>query len=178
MRSEDRLRGYATLLRQQATPSAVEAISRDCSTEEQAELDVLLIRIEQLTRTELLTLDALFDRCAYITPQEQAFVVLLLRESYEQYRQVAEMKDASRVEFGAPATLLAWQNLVETEETRSALMTELFNVQDRIIALLLTQSPVVGDEVDGLRNQAIELTQQIVTARSELDELRNQLSVP
>lgn len=173
---EQLMREYVALLQENsATPEAT-AIARDCSSEDRGKFETLLAAITTLDRLKVVELERLFASCAYFYPDQQAIMVLLLREVFSEYEHLMKtIDDDTHVLAIDTDNLLLWRKIVELETTRNQLNFEQVNAQKNIINLLLNGTSQRDAAFEVERAKASEVIERMMTTRNEINRIRSEI---
>ncbi len=136
----------------------------------------MLAAITTLDRLKVVELERLFASCAYFYPDQQAIMVLLLREVFSEYEHLMKtIDDDTHVLAIDTDNLLLWRKIVELETTRNQLNFEQVNAQKNIINLLLNGTSQRDAAFEVERAKASEVIERMMTTRNEINRIRSEI---
>jgi hypothetical protein len=166
----------ADALRQtNAVEPAFAGIVVDCMPDDRAELDTLLSRLSELTRSKLTQLRTLYDECGSYFAAQRFLKVFQLRTEAEQLQLYYDAHQAVVDE-----TVMTRRDqlaaLVELETANANLSRQLVDIQSDIIDALLAGVSQDSDTVLLLLSTAQEARENLQFNTQEARALRTQLS--
>lgn len=156
--------------------TATEKIITDCSISERTEFDALLDKLNNnLSKTELATLERLFGRCGSFYAERKSVMVARLErevEVYENFVNQLEKIDPRDIE---EYKVSEWKLLVEDEKIQSTEFSALVNYQDTIIKSLLEGKSSESGEILSVLKSVKESQQVLQDASTAASERRKTL---
>lgn len=156
--------------------TATEKIITDCSVSERTEFDALLDKLNNnLSKTELATLERLFGRCGSFYAERKSVMVARLErevEVYENFVNQLEKIDPRDIE---EYKVSEWKLLVEDEKIQSTEFSALVNYQDTIIKSLLEGKSSESGEILNVLKSVKESQQVLQDASTAASERRKTL---
>jgi bisphosphoglycerate-independent phosphoglycerate mutase (AlkP superfamily) len=156
--------------------TATEKIITDCSISERTEFDALLDKLNNnLSKTELATLERLFGRCGSFYAERKSVMVARLErevEVYEDFVNQLEKIDPRDIE---EYKVSEWKLLVEDEKIQSTEFSALVNYQDTIIKSLLEGKSSESGEILSVLKSVKESQQVLQDASTTASERRKTL---
>ncbi len=174
---EIKMTSLANLIDRDEADAVVRQIVKDCSLEDRERFDTLLSSLSKLNRSELFEIQNLFSECGSFFSDRKAILSARLTrelEIYEGYLVLQELSNTGEATINN--NLTDWQSLVEIEKERSKLSTELVNIQESIIDLLISGTLVGSEAMTTVLSKAQTDKDSLSFLNIKADEMRNQLS--
>ncbi len=173
---ETRLAAIAELTARDGADAVVEEIIKDCTPENRERFDTLLSSLSQLGRPELREVESLFSACGNFYAERKAVMVSRLSREFEVYEDlIGILALFDKKAYGITYNVSGWKELVEMEQERSRLSTQLVQIQGDIIDALLAQSPIGSDEMQALLAQGQETKDSLELLSIQIDKRRQEL---
>lgn len=147
----------------------------DCARRD--EYETLLGRLATLNKQELITVQNLFENCGNFFAERKALMVSKLEREIEIYTHTIELLETLRSNPSAIARHDEWKQLIEHEKTRSALLTEQFTIQKKIITLLISGMSAQSTGVYTLVQDAQKVNELLIFNDTAIDILRESLTI-
>ena len=163
----------ATITDRNGADETIASIIRDCPQRDAYE--ELLMRLNTLTRKDLVRVQELSSVCGRFYAEKKALMVSKLEHELVMYTDLAALLESINEEFTNAQRVSAWQELVKLEKTRSALLIEQSDIQSKIISLLMTGSTSYSKDVTQLVADAQNIAQTLTSSDQRIDEIREGL---
>ena len=156
--------------------AVVSRLVKDCELEDRARFDTLLGRLAQLQRAEQVEVQQLFDACGDFYAERKAVMVARLKREYEVYADYITLLSIAdtRKDFPSYPTQ-QWSELVELEQQRSDISTQLVAIQGDLIDALLDGVLVGSAEMIAKITVAQELKDNLGFIGIKIDTLREEI---
>lgn len=171
--TEDRMRTIADLTSANGADEEVSKIIMDC--ERRSEYESLLNSLNTLNKKDLLRVQNLSESCGDFFAARKALMVSKLSREYDEYELLYTMLSRFGNEKDYVDTRKSWKEIVELEVTRSSLLREQQEIQDKIISLLLTGSSVNSKEITALVSEAQNIYELLTVHSLRINTLREEL---
>lgn len=159
---ETTLTALAEVTDRNGADSVVNAIIKDCDTEDRQRFDKLLGTLGELPRTQLIEVDQLFNACGNFYAGTKSLMTARLQREYEVYAEYVALLDIVDSKADTVSYPVAqWSELVALEGKRSELSSKLVEIQKEIIQALL----------DGVSLQSDQMSQEVRKAQEVQDTL-------
>ena len=119
--------------------AVAETVVHDCSVRDRYES--LLGKLDTLTQDELKEVQQLHAQCSHYYPTQKAFMVNRLETHLSQYKSLISILESVKGLDPEDYQVAAWQSLVAKESTRSMLLRQQYEIQGRIIEVLISKNP-------------------------------------
>lgn len=171
-----RAKELAATIARLGTDDVADQIVSSCTTEILAEYNLLLGRLsDNLSITELQTLDRHFGRCGYRNYQRRAILLLQLQSHVAQLTVVADVITHLTNSRPEKYQITEWNDLVAAEVDITTQFKELTEQQDLIIQTLLLGQVADSAEINDIL-QSVRETRNAMTVRSlQLNDIRERL---
>lgn len=171
---EARMLALAEITDRNGADESAAPIIKDC--ERRSEFDSLLGSLGSLGKKDLLTTQSLFEACGNFERERKALTVGKLERELEMYRDLlALLRTFTEDDLGGYHEV-QWEDIVEHEKLRSALLSDLTDIQGEIIAELIRGSSVGGKTVSTLVAEAQNIGQRLIVYDRTIDEARKSIS--
>ncbi|MEN9920311.1 MAG: hypothetical protein RL538_204 [Candidatus Parcubacteria bacterium] len=157
--------------------TSTEGIISDCSVSERSEFDVLLGRLDSgLSQTELTKLDRLFGRCGdFFAERKSLMVARLAREVMIYADLVEQLGVVTSTDESETFKVESWRTLADEEAKQAELFASLVNVQDSIIAALLSGKSPKSEEIKTILREAQETQGMLIVTSKQAASVRDTL---
>lgn len=173
---ESQLHTYSGHLSSQETPLAYEGLWEPCPIPLQQEFDAQLSQLETLPISDLGRVQYLIERCAFHHSYQQKAVVHAMEILSISLRRVSDALSLSGVLVESQqSTALLWEQIISLERRRADLLYELVDIQRAIVDLLYGGSSSDDEFVLSLRDRSVTVRQEIVSLRTEIQQVRGHL---
>ncbi len=152
---------------------AIANIISDCSRRD--EYESLLVKLNVLTRKDLITLQNLSDACGNFYDERKALMVARLDRELTSYIEHIAFLETLTTSGLEEYNARGWIELVELEKARSTLLTDQKNIQVDIISALINGEYVHGVLVSGFVQEAQRINELLIVYDKQIDEKREQL---
>lgn len=153
----------------------IQATISDCARRD--EYEALLVRLATLNKQELITVQNLFENCGNFFAERKSLMVSKLEREIEIYTHTIGLLETLRSNPSAIARRDEWKQLLEHEKTRSALLTEQFTIQKKIITLLISGMSAQSTGVYTLVQDAQKINELLIFNDTAIDILRESLTI-
>ena len=153
----------------------IQATISDCTRRD--EYETLLVRLATLNKQELITVQNLFENCGNFFAERKSLMVSKLEREIEIYTHTIGLLETLRSNPSALTRLDEWKQLIEHEKTRSALLTEQFTIQKKIITLLISGMSAQSTGVYTLVQDAQKINELLIFNDTAIDILRESLTI-
>ncbi len=170
------LKETATILGRGAVSEDVSEIVPDCSSGDSTKYDTLLSSLDKgLSRSDLIELKSLFDRCGDRASSRRSVMSLKLGYEVASLENKVESLNQITDEEYAEIDLVKWNDLAKKENEIALLFTQLVRAQDEIISTLLGTVSSNVRSVEEIRVEAEVIRTQLTNATAEASRLRSEL---
>ncbi len=173
-RQEARMLALAETTDRNDADESVTPIIKDC--ERRSEFDSLLGNLGNLGKKDLLTTQNLFEACGNFEREQKALTVGKLEREFEVYRDLLVLLTTFTEDDLGGFHETQWEDIVEHEKLRSALLNDLTSIQGEIISELIQGSSVGGEAVSTLVAEAQDIGQRLIVYDRTIDEARRSIS--
>jgi hypothetical protein len=154
-----------------------ESIIKDCDLPDRGRFDELLSRLNQgLFYNELIELERLFGRCGSFYSERKSIMVSRMDREVDIYKKlVNQLELINGEELSEEYSVSLWTDLVAEEKRQSELFTQLVNIQDKIISILLNGGSANSDEIAIILEEAQNTRDSLAVSKTQSDRLRSEL---
>jgi uncharacterized protein YutE (UPF0331/DUF86 family) len=151
----------------------ISTIVTDCKSRN--EFESYLVHLNTASRKELLEAQQLFNVCGGFYAERKALMVSKLDREYKILTDyVALLSKLGDLDQRIQANR-KWEEVINLENTRSSLLNEQVDIQEKIISLLIKNEPNTKKDVTDLLHRADEINQSLMVTDKQVDEVRNAL---
>ncbi len=176
LQQQEVLANLSALTDRNAVDFYAAGIIADCPTEERIRFDELLGTLDQLKRSELLEVKALFTGCASYDAQQKALMTARLEREVEIYKQLTSVLNDANMQNSIPNDIEKWSQIIDFEKQRTKLSQQLVQIQRDIIINLLDGKTPQSPEIRTLLEQAQEAKETFSYIRIKIDTLRSEIN--
>jgi hypothetical protein len=156
--------------------SVVERIIKDCNADSRARFDTQLSRLQNLTRSELLEVEQLFEACGNFFAERKAVMVARLTRELSVYTSFIDvLKSLRKSEDTSVYTIDGWEELVALEAERSELSSKLVDIQGTIIRELKAGTTVQADSLQSILVEGQRTRESLLLVSEKIDMVRSKL---
>ncbi len=163
----------ASITDRNGADEAIASIVADCGRRQ--EFESLLIKLDSLTKKDLITVQNLYDNCGNFYAERKALMVSKLERELQIYSDLVSLLSIFDSNAEDVSNLTTWRDLVEKEKTRSTLLHDQSIFQQKIITLLISGSTKESKDVGILAHNAQETWDLLGVSDSTIDVLRESL---
>lgn len=164
------LNSLLDITKSNSADSVTSSLVKDCA--KRTEYESLLIKLDRLTKNELLNLQILSESCGDFYPDTKAVMVSRLEREFQAYTKFIDLLKELDTDTVSDYKIAEWSEIIEVEKKRSELLKEQASVQLEIIQLLIqgnsVQSKLVQEQIGSAQRIGVLLTTQY----GRLEELR------
>ena len=151
----EKLMSLAEITDRNGADAVIETIIVDC--QRRSEFESLLVELDTLSPKELITLQTLYESCGSFYTERKALMVSKLEREYEVYTRLITLLSTLTSHGLESYEQATWQELIDIEKSRSALLTDQTRIQADIITSLIVGESVQGQKVKELVREAGEI---------------------
>lgn len=170
VRQEVLMSSLAELTDRNGADTEIAAVITAC--QRRAEYESLLTNLGSLSKKDLVVLQNLYEECGYIEPTTKALMVGKLEREFRAFEELQGLLALLTTEDIIEYRRDVWEGIVSGEKMRSALLTDLGNIQEEIISALISGATVSSGNVQTLVNNAQDIGQRLIVYDRDIDKAR------
>jgi len=162
----------AELTDRNGADAVTEKIISDCPR--RVEFENQLMRLDTATKRELISIQQLFESCGAFFSERKALMVSRLEREFKGLKNNLALLNTIRDLTPKEEKLKEWEKLIELEKTRSSLLSEQTEIQEKIISLLMSDTSVTS-QINVLVQDAQDVAQSLSVIGTQIDTLTTEL---